>query len=127
MHVSLPVWLMPEMAAAITEKELIDEKAVCQSLPRLQASGPAGASSPLPLSGAAQLLTLSPSLLVPLSGPMISWFCAPARAQLIPHGGAEAPPCWVVSIAQRLPGAGAVSGTGERLPSAADRTLLPDP
>ena len=48
-----PVWPMPEMAEATTEKEPINEKADCQPLPRLRASGPAGASSPLPLPGAA--------------------------------------------------------------------------
>jgi hypothetical protein len=62
----MPVWLMPEMAEATTEKEPINEKAHCQPLPRLRASGPAGASSPLPLPGAAQLLTFPSSLPVPL-------------------------------------------------------------
>ena len=49
----MPVWLMPEVAEATTEKEPINEKADCQSLPRFRTSGPAGASSPFPLLGAA--------------------------------------------------------------------------
>jgi hypothetical protein len=54
-YVSLPVWLMPEMAKAMTEKEPSDAQADRQSLPRLRPSGSAGAFSPLPMPGAAQL------------------------------------------------------------------------
>ena len=61
----MPVWLMPAMAEATTEKEPINAKANGQYLPRLRVSGTAGASSPLPLSGAAQLLILPSSLPVP--------------------------------------------------------------
>ena len=51
--------LMPIMAEAATAKELVDEKAPCQSLPRLRASGSAGAPVSFPVLGAAQLLTLA--------------------------------------------------------------------
>jgi hypothetical protein len=55
----MPVWLMPTMTEAATEKEPADEEAECKSLPSLRASGLAGAPSPLPEPGAAELLTLS--------------------------------------------------------------------
>jgi hypothetical protein len=48
------------MAGAATAKEPVDAQAPCQSLPRLRASGSAGAPPPLPLPGAAQLLTCVP-------------------------------------------------------------------
>ena len=47
------------MAEAATAKEVVDEETTCQSLPRLRASGPAGAPVSLPVPGAAQLLTLA--------------------------------------------------------------------
>jgi hypothetical protein len=50
---------MPLMAEAATAKEVVDEETTCQSLPRLRASGPAGAPVSLPVPGAAQLLTLA--------------------------------------------------------------------
>src|SRR5262245_49575930 len=50
---------MPKMAEAMTEKEPVDEKADCQSLPYLRTSGPARAPPSLPVPGAAQLLTFS--------------------------------------------------------------------
>jgi hypothetical protein len=55
----MPVWLMPILAEAATEKELVDEEAECKSLPSFRASGPAGAPAPFQVPGAAQLLTLS--------------------------------------------------------------------
>jgi len=69
-YLSISVWLMPMMGEAATEKEPIDAQADCQSPPSFRASGPAGTASPLPVSGATELLTLS-SLVVlkePLDG-----------------------------------------------------------
>ena len=51
-----PVSLMPLMAEAATAKEVVDEETTCQSLPRLRASGPAGAPVSLPVPGATELL-----------------------------------------------------------------------
>jgi hypothetical protein len=59
----MPVWL-PTMTEAAPEKELADEEAERKSLPSLRASGLAGAPSPLPLPGAAELLTLSSPFLL---------------------------------------------------------------
>jgi hypothetical protein len=53
----MPVWLMPVMAEATTEKEPIDEEAESKSPSSLRASGVTGAPSPFPVLGAAQLLT----------------------------------------------------------------------
>jgi hypothetical protein len=59
---------MPQMAEATTAKEPINEKTDDQSLPRLRLPGLARASSPLPLPGAAELLTLRSPLPLPLLG-----------------------------------------------------------
>ncbi len=62
------------MAEAATAKEVVDAETTCQSLPRLRASGPAGAPVLLPVPGAAQLLTLaSPVSLVVSPGVAESW------------------------------------------------------
>ena len=50
---------MPALAEATTAEEVVDEDTTCQSLPRLRASGPAGAPVSLPILGAPQLLTLT--------------------------------------------------------------------
>jgi hypothetical protein len=54
---------MPVMGKVATEKEPIDVQADCQSPPSFRASGPAGIASPLPVSGATELLIL-PCLVV---------------------------------------------------------------
>jgi hypothetical protein len=58
----MSVWLVSVRAEATTEKEPDNEEADCKSSPSLRASGPAGAPSPLPMPGAAKLLTLPFSL-----------------------------------------------------------------
>jgi hypothetical protein len=78
----MPVWLMPTITEAATEKEPADEEAECKSLPSLRASGLAGAPSPLPVPGAAELLTLSCpfTLKEPLSGSHNPWHTSIAVA-----------------------------------------------
>ena len=62
------------MAEAATAKEVVDAETTCQSLPRLRASGPAGAPVSLPVPGAAQLLTLaSPVSVAGSPGVAESW------------------------------------------------------
>jgi hypothetical protein len=58
---------MPELAEAPTAQEVVDEEATCQSLPRLRASGTAGAPASIPVPGAAQLLTLPPPVSLAVS------------------------------------------------------------
>jgi hypothetical protein len=65
---------MPRMAEATTAEEVVDEDTTCQSLPRLRASGPAGAPVSIPMLGAAQLLTLaSPVSLAVSPGVARAW------------------------------------------------------
>jgi hypothetical protein len=68
---------MPLMAEAATATEVVDEETTCQSLPRLRASGPAGAPVSLPVPGAAQLLTLASP---------VSWAVSPGVAGAWPAG-----------------------------------------
>jgi hypothetical protein len=49
---------VPRLVEALTAQEPVDVQTRCQPLPRLRASGPAGAPVPLPFPDAAQLLTL---------------------------------------------------------------------
>jgi hypothetical protein len=87
---------MPIIAEAATAKEPVDEEAPCQSLPRLRASGPAGAPPPLPLPSAAQLLNCSAFGAMWSSASMTAGPTGAAKAASLtsPRRRASAWVCW---------------------------------